>query len=147
MVEALARDAGASASADVEPLGVTFGALEVLALVLHTPRGRAFAGADELGELEKDELLLLLSEVGAVLAEIAPTYIRSNASAWLHVLQLGAAHPTNLAEAQILASCVDIAGTACVPRPDRYWGVPFSQLLDGHWMAWHAARLVMKDRK
>jgi hypothetical protein len=42
---------------------------------------------------------------------------------------------------------VDIAGPtgATIPRPDRYWGCPIVDLLDGHWMAFRAARAVYLD--
>jgi hypothetical protein len=144
MAELLARDAAQGA---LEHARAGVAAREVLALVLHAPSGRAFPTAAAVGRLEQHELGALARETYAALGEICPTYARSNVKRWLEVLTEGARHPSNLDEASVLASCVDVTPAAVVPRPDRYWGGPLSQLLDGHWLAYRAARDALKDRK
>jgi hypothetical protein len=145
MGEALARDAGAAL--EVEQLRYAAAVRELLALVVHTQRRRAFATAADLAALEDHELAALEREVMGALSDIAPTYARSDVDAWSTVLQVGAAHPSNLSEASAIASCIALSSGSVVPRPDRYWPLSISELLDGHWMAWNAARAAVKDRK
>jgi hypothetical protein len=147
MAEALSHDAGERAAGVVEALLDTTTALELLSLVLHTPRGRAFPSAGDLAELEEHEIRELASQTRAVLADIAPTTARSNVASWRAELERGAEHPSNIHEASVLATCVDVTPGGILPRPDRYWGLPLCELLDGHWLAWQAARTAMKDRK
>lgn len=141
--EALARDAAHCVAGAAERPGGARGARlarEILALVLHTPEGRAFPSAEALGVLEAPELDVLARDALQVLADIAPTCARSHTGHWLDMLREGAKHPENRAEASTLAACVDLTPVGPVPRPDRYWGGPFHQLLDGHWLAYQAAR-------
>ncbi|HEX8794126.1 MAG TPA: hypothetical protein VF765_24455 [Polyangiaceae bacterium] len=127
----------------------------LVALVLHTPAGLAFADAEALGALEAHELAELDAEVATALADIAPTLARSNMDAWGRALREGAEHLSNASAAAALASCVDVTAYASGrewhvqtrPRLDRYWGLPTAEILDGHWMAFQAARQAMKDRK
>lgn len=145
LAEALARDA--AELLDVEQLRHRAVAQEILALVLHTRRGPAVTNPADLEELDEPEVRRLVREVTWALADCAPTYGRSNVAAWRTALRAGAAHPSNLAEANVLASCIDEGFATIVPRPDRYWGVPLRELLDGHWMAYRAARDALKDQK
>lgn len=143
MAEARARDAGHLAAID-EDRRADLAAREVLALVLHTPTGRAFPSSAALARLEEHEVADLAGHAFRALADICPTYYRSNAKRWGEVLVAGARHPSNLAEASSLAACLDPTMGGPIPRPDRYWGRPFAELLDGHWFAWNAAREAMK---
>ena len=148
MAEQLARDAGLEAAGDVEQLQERLADHEVLIRVLHTPAGLAFPSLAALGALESHELAPLTRETRAALADISPTTARSNGRAWREALTAGARHADNVAEADVLASCVDVTPNGgFLPRPDRYWGIPLSALLDGHWMAYQAARDVAKDRR
>jgi hypothetical protein len=152
MTEAVAWDSGSmqyppddlSSTAELrERVAVT----AILYEALWTPRGRAFPSVEDLGSLSDDEIRELSDEVVQVLSDICPSQRRSDLRRWSDVLKEGAAHPSNLAEASVLACAVDVLqGGGQLPRPDRYWGAPFSQLLDGHWLAFQAARDVMKDR-
>jgi hypothetical protein len=144
MLEQRARDVGHLAAGDVPELQHPCAAREVLALVLHVPQGRAFASAAALGRLEQPELAELTRATLEALADICPTYGRSNPRRWREALTAGAKHGSNLNEALTLAACVDVTLGGLVPRPDRYWGCPFHELLDGHWLAYQAARDAVK---
>ncbi len=119
---------------------------EILFRVLRVGAGPAFSSIDEVGLLSDGVCEQLLRDVSAVLAIIGPTYARSDVDAWMRVLERGA--EANAYEAIALASCVDVTmgyGVRSVtPRPDRYWGCAVGELLDGHWMAYRAARTVME---
>ncbi len=144
MAEQLARDAGHQAAGDVEQLRDKLAAREVLARVLHTPAGLAFPSAAAMGALDEHELAEIARATYEALADIAPTCARSNGARWREQLVLGARHPSNISEAGALAACVDLTHEKILPRPDRYWGIPYIQLLDGHWMAFQAAREALK---
>jgi hypothetical protein len=86
-----------------------------------------------------------LSEAAlTVLGAICPTYRTSDVRAWHERLKEGAADETNIARARALAECMDLhlaaKGPIWIPRPERYWGIPVGHLLDGHRMAFAAAR-------
>ena len=144
MAELLARDAGHAAGGDVEQLQGVLAAREVLSLVLHTPAGRPFPSSAAMRGLDEHELAQLTRAAYDALADIAPTCARSNGKVWREQLLLGAKHDSNISEAGALATCVDLTPEKSVPRPDRYWGVPLIQLLDGHWMAYQAARDALR---
>ena len=144
MQEALARDAGTFVARDNESLRTSIAAREVLAMILHDPSGRAFPSVAGMMRMDEHELGALAGEAFQVFGAICPSYARSNIAAWKQVLEEGARHPENLAEAAALASCIDATMGGPIPRPDRYWGCPVNQLLDGHWMCWNAARDAMK---
>lgn len=135
----------AAASEEVEELRPSLLQRQILWRVLRLGDGPAFASPDEVGALDGAALASLVADVGAALWRIAPTYARSDVEAWARVLERGAAHPSNVADAVALASCVDMTpGGGVVPRLDRYWGCPVVELLDGHWMVWRAARTAVE---
>lgn len=141
--EALALDASAALYPDEAEtdLRAQAGAMEVLARALWTPSGPAFASVREMAALVDDEIRDLADEVREVLADICPSGRRSDLVRWSQVLLEGAAHPSNLGDAHALSCCVDpIYGGGLVPRPDRYWGAPFSELCCGHWLLFTSAR-------
>lgn len=151
-VEAVAWDYGAVAYPP-DDLGTSSelreraGSMAILSEVLWTPKGRAFPTVSHMGDLDDDELRDLCDEVFIVLSDICPNMRRSDGRAWAEFLRAGAAHPSNRGEASVLACSIDLGyGGAQLPRPDRYWGVPLNELLDGHWMIYQAARDVLKDR-
>jgi hypothetical protein len=136
--QSLASDAGFAVEHDERRAGVI--ELELLARSVWTPDGPAFGSAEEVALLDEAQLSALADEALPVLAAIAPTFARCDMEAWKDTLVTGAMHPTNLHEAVVLASCVDHNSERILARPDRYWGVPFCDLLDGHWMVYRAAR-------
>lgn len=115
----------------------------LIAAALWTPDGPAFSSPDAAGALPLAELLTLGKHVGEALAICSPTYATSDAKAWEKVLEEGAFAPGNVHETVALAGCIDVGFGLIVARPDRYWGVPMNQLLDGHWMVYRAARTVV----
>jgi hypothetical protein len=126
-------------------------AREVLARCLYQGEGpaedqeRAFASAADVGALSAVELADLASAALAVLRTINPTYARSDWQAWTSRLELGAKHAENASLAIALAGCADYGHGAVVYRPEWHWGIPRGQLLDGHWMAYRAARAAWVD--
>lgn len=118
---------------------------EILWRVLWLGARPAFSSPEEVGLLDGGELDAVAGAVGEVLCAIAPTYARSDVDAWARVLETGAAHPSTVSDAISLAGCVDVTpGGGVVARPDRYWGCPVGELLDGHWMVWRAARAAVE---
>jgi hypothetical protein len=116
--------------------------LELLARCLMLPDGPAFACVEDVEDLDGPEIDTLIAHALPALEAIGPSYARSDTEAWRKVLEEGAAHGANLHDAIVLANCVDHGFDANAYRPERYWGVPPCELLDGHWMAFHAARVV-----
>lgn len=121
--------------------------LEIVARYLWTPEGLAFGDASEVGRLGDDEVDALADAVADALGYIAPTYARSDTSAWAQALEFGARGLGNIAAAAALASCMDVTQGGRISRPDRYWGCPTGQLLDGHWMLMRAAQRAMETLK
>jgi hypothetical protein len=99
-------------------------AAELAARALWTPAGRAARSAAELGELGELEHRALVSEVLVALAEVSPSYGRSDTTAWMRALREGAAHPSNFSIAYALGSSIDSGFSRNTPRPDRYFGMP-----------------------
>lgn len=120
-------------------------ASEVMARCLWAGEGPAFSNASEVGLLDEGQFSALWAEASTALAHISPTYARSDADEWARVLERGARHPTNMHDAMVLAACIDSGFHHTVYRPDRYWGVATRDLLDGHWMAFRAARHVWEE--
>ena len=76
---------------------------------------------------------------------LCPLYVLSDVDAWTDVLREGAKSPSVFADAIALGGSIDVAPTGhVIDRPDRFFGVPFSQLLDGHWMAFRAAGKIVR---
>lgn len=118
----------------------------LLVLCLRSGEVPALSSADDLGGLPSPVVDALWSASLEALGAICPTYSLSNVRTWSRALEDGARDPSNVHDAFALAGCVDVGPTgATVPRPDRYWGCPTGDLLDGHWMAFRAARAVYLD--
>ncbi len=148
---ALEERACLDACEGVEPRAVWLDRLSLHLLVasLWTPAGPAFpGGAEEAGALEEDEGERLVGEALGALAVVSPSYTRSDSDAWAAALLKGAADPSNMRIAFTLAGAVDVAlgyggGRITTARPDRYFGLPFAELTDGHLMAYAAARVFV----
>ena len=121
---------------------------EILFRALHLGDAPAFASAEEVGLLSGAALAELAGEVAQALNTIAPTYARSDVGAWRKALAAGAERVGNLSTTFTLASCVDVTPAGGhLPRLDRFWGRPAGELLDGHWLAYEAARTVMEKHR
>lgn len=107
-------------------------------------------GADVLS-LPEGEWKALTRQALAALSACGPTYPQSDSVQWHIALVKGCEHPSNFAARNALGGCTDIAGGIAKPRwidrPDRFWGCPLRKLLDGHWMAYHAARAVYEEAR
>lgn len=99
-------------------------------------------GAAVARVLDEREVRRLGAHVFNALARCSPTYATSDTVAWLAALQRGAEQ--NPSDAASMHACVDQGG---IPRPDRYWGIPARDLLDGHWLCWRAARAVFEKKR
>ncbi len=131
-------EAAAVARDDSSPLR------RVIAECLHSRSGgRVFASEDEVAELYQPELAALATAVLEALDIICPRSGRSDRKAWEDRLLEGARHPSNTMLVSALSGCADPLitpkGVHWMPHPERYWGVPVCQLLDGHWLAFEAA--------
>lgn len=45
-----------------------------------------------------------------------------------------------------LGSCVDEGMRRTAPRPDRWFGLPLSEITDGQWMAYQAGRAYVAEQ-
>lgn len=93
-------------------------------------------------------LARLSKQATEALQAIGPVWAAVDLGAWTATLKLGAQHPANYLDAYALGGCIDLVGsgegTKLLPRPDRFFGVPMSQLVDGHWLAYRAARFIFE---
>lgn len=120
---------------------------EIVAKTLLIDGELAFASGYEAGLLRQDEIDELHSGIRAAFDVCCPMYgSRFDVDEWIQHLKQGAAESRF---AGPLACCVDyITSPASAPfpidRPERYWGLPVCDLLDGHWMAFRAARALVE---
>lgn len=116
---------------------------ELISRCLYANGERAFSLQEEISSLAEEEISVLANAVARELDSICPTYVRSDWKAWTNKLEEGARDRSNTNVAISLSYCFDAGyGGRLIPRPDRFWGVPFNELLDGHWMCLRAARAV-----
>ncbi len=111
----------------------------------------AFSSVDKLKNIiTMTEYDTLLRQVSQVLDEISPTFSTSDQDAWMSLLKKGANHPSNSLLVHSLGSCYTphVIGEKLLilDKPQEYFGVPKNQLLDGHWMAYIAARFIYQKR-
>ena len=100
-----------------------------------------FASAEDVGNLvDASEMMGLVLAIRDALNVIGPTLDRIDDTRWRLVLAQGAKEVPGVAYA--MASCSDVTvgwgGVVKRPRPDRYYGAPMRELLDGHLMAFYA---------
>ncbi len=104
---------------------------------------------EDLGGLPSAELSTLAAVVSGALDGISPTHWRCNVTEWIRVLSKGALHVTNRPEVLAIVHCGDVAigysGGNRTPRPDRYFGMPVSDLTDGQRMAIEAAHEAYEE--
>lgn len=90
--------------------------------------------------LTDQEFSALRDAVLPVLWRIAPTYSLCDSDEWGAVLQRGAEQ--HISTVVAMSQCREQLGQQIVEAPEKYFGVPRGALLDGHWMAFRAARAV-----
>lgn len=138
------------AVADVEPDEVRTSRfmLEYVSFALYAGQERVFDSAGAVGQLHALELTRLGSEVLRALSVISPSFARSERDPWMVKLCEGAKATFNIHEAALMADSADVVlGKEAYPlkRPDRYFGMPVSELTDGQLMAFHAGVKVIKE--
>ncbi len=105
---------------------------------------KAFDSPAQILQLDRGQHRRLGLSVVFGLASCSPTYVFSDVAAWDKKLRLGAAHPTNFTDSMLLYGSTDTSSSAVHGRPERYFGVRAGELTDGQFMAFAAARNVMK---
>lgn len=131
----------AADAVEVEQLSTSAITSELIAVSVYTPKGRAFMSGAEVLRLRGEEMAMLGIEVLDALHRVSPTFQRSETAAWRMALKEGAQHPSNFNDALTMyRSCDRVAMSNAVwERPDRYFGLPYCELTDGHQLAYSAA--------
>lgn len=110
---------------------------------------RVFQSLEDVMSIPSTEFAELMSAFADVFFAISPLFRHSNAAAWHEKLLAGAKAVESLTAVKALGTAYDLAGgidkPRIIPRPDRYFGAPTRELLDGHWMAYRAARAVYEE--
>jgi hypothetical protein len=111
----------------------------------------AFAPSSVLRSLYEHEVDGLAEAVSDALAIISPTYAVCDVEKWISYLKEGAKRPENWCDMLSLSGCCSISfgfGKGMVHArhdPETFFGVPRRDLLDCHWIAYHAARAAYAD--
>jgi len=115
---------------------------------------------DEMGQplLDRESVFLLtdseretvFAELVSALNKIGPGYQRPEAfrcdvDAWHTALEKGAA--ANVSILLSLGTAYEGAADRYTATPERYFGIDRRELLDGHWMAYRAARDVIEKHQ
>lgn len=106
--------------------------------------GAAVLGPDTIGHLLAPEWRALQRELWPALHRICPTYGRCNERSWIDTLKIG--FRANRAIEQQMRWCFDVVRLSkvmLVPRPDRFFGRPACEVLDGHLMMFAALRELL----
>lgn len=103
------------------------------------------------------ERVFLLSEaersiftaVIAALNIIGPSFARPpvlaiNVDSWMATLRAGAAENPSILWS--MGTIYEASEWRIVETPERFFGLPRHELLDGHWIAYRAARAVVEER-
>lgn len=99
---------------------------------------------DVVGYLLAPEWRALQRELWPALSRICPTYGRCDERAWVDTFKLGAR--ANRAIEQQMRGCFDLVKLSkltLIPRPDRFFGKPACEVLDGHLMMFQALRELL----
>jgi hypothetical protein len=118
--------------------------LPVVVASLYSGGSPVFSGVTDAGMLEQAEFASLADGVLSALSIVGPVSGQIDWPAWERVVCDGARRCGYESEQVAMSSdvAVGFAGLVRSPRPDRYWGVPLSELLDGHWLTYWACRKV-----
>lgn len=104
-----------------------------------------------LRSLYEHEVDRLAEAVSDALTTVSPTYAVCDVEKWIGYLKEGAKQPENWCDMLSLAGCCSISfgfGKGMVHArhdPETFFGVPRRDLLDCHWIAYHAARAAYAD--
>lgn len=106
-------------------------------------QGRTLIPTTDTGLLSAAEFDRLLGHVFSGLSSIGPCEAKSDRNAWIAKLKIGARENPSVARA--LGSCFEGYKLAPYECPERYFGIARKDLLDGHWMAYHACLSLVLD--
>lgn len=110
----------------------------------------AFIDTNNLEFLTYREYQLLFNQIIEKLFSISPFFVIIDYDAWMDILIKGANHNLNYFTVHSLGQCfqyTNLATTLIIQDfPERYFSIPRNELLDGHWMAYLAAKKVYKMR-
>lgn len=133
----------AGADCDEASIVASHRACALISACVYLDGDRAFPTPKHAKQLFEPELVELHQEVVEAISRISPLYALIDYRAWVDALKTGASHPSNRAMAFRVAQCVDVVGGFTKaykhPRPDRWYGVPISELTDGQLLAYDAA--------
>lgn len=109
-------------------------------VIVDSDRNRVFT-PETAGLLLPDEWSTIEREAALALDEMCPTFGRSDVAAWEDALAIGLRSQLVI-RAQLVASFDVLIGKKPVflQRPDRFFGKPLCEVLDGHLMVFAAVR-------
>lgn len=120
----------------------------LIAASVHVRGQPAFRSAAEVGMLDETEVKQLGAQVYEALFRVSPILHLIDSTAWRDVLKTGATEKANMLTAARVATCVEIVSgftkVVRTPRPDRWFGMPISELTDGQLLAYDAARAAFE---
>jgi hypothetical protein len=112
-----------------------------------------FGSPSLLDEFYGHEVDRLSECVYGGLSTISPVYASCDVSKWLDFLSEGATAPENWNDMLSLGKCYDVSfgfakGAAHVKHePEAFFGFPRREMLDCHWLAYHASIRVRNELK
>lgn len=116
------------------------GAPEFVSRVLVDASGERVVTPDAVEKIPAVEWRRLNDDIVSVFAGICPVYGHCNSREWVDALKVGArSNPTQMA---LVGNSFDYLigrkGVVRIQRPDRYFGKPVCEMLDGHLMVFRA---------
>jgi hypothetical protein len=115
----------------------------LIAQALCDRNGRRMFQPGDVEHLTSAEFVRLYAETNRVLGVIGPNDRLSDRGAWVATLKAGARD--NLSVSRSLGNCFESYKLAPHFCPERYFGIPRNELLDGHWMAFDACLSLVAD--
>jgi hypothetical protein len=136
--------------ADIESKNTEYEADIISKCLLLSSGKKAFSsGLSIMNLLRASEFKQLNDEVFEILGRINPMIITCDYKAWMAKLESGAKHPSNYITCRALGGSVSFTlapnKTIIHDHPEQYFNIPKKELLDGHWMAYLAARRIYLD--
>lgn len=118
----------------------------IVALSLTDHLGAQVFRIEDVEQLPIHDFAALSDACWAALSTVGPMLRYVDLNAWNDALCRGLRDPSNQMTAYALGQACDATFSRIVDRPDRFWGLPTGELLDGHWLLHRAARLIWEER-
>jgi hypothetical protein len=115
-----------------------------VAICLVTEAGEPVLTAEMVGLLGATEWRALHRDVSAALARICPLIGSPGEGAWIDALKLGARGQRAIVSQ--MRTCFDLTPLSklvLTPRPDRFFGRPACEVLDGHLLMFRALKELL----